>query len=64
MSMRISGKNMHFSMGDYKLTAQKVTLSIEDNSAVNKTNGVPDGYVVLTAELSSIDSVTFCAVSL
>ncbi|MCP4948953.1 MAG: DUF2597 family protein [Aestuariibacter sp.] len=45
MSMRISGKNMHFSMGDYKLTAQKVTLSIEDNSAVNKTNGVPDGYV-------------------
>ena len=32
MSMRISGKNMHFSMGDYKLTAQKVTLSIEDNS--------------------------------
>ncbi|MEZ8483094.1 phage protein [Vibrio splendidus] len=45
MSMRISGKNMHFSMGDYKLKAQKVTLSITDNSAVNKTNGVPDGYV-------------------
>ncbi|CAK2463408.1 putative Prophage PSPPH06, tail tube protein [Vibrio crassostreae] len=45
MSMRISGKNMHFSLGDYKLKAQKVTLSITDNSAVNKTNGVPDGYV-------------------
>ncbi|EGR2089206.1 DUF2597 family protein [Vibrio parahaemolyticus] len=45
MSMRISGKNMHFSMGDYKLKAQKVTLSITDNSAVNKTSGVPDGYV-------------------
>ncbi|HGF5104453.1 DUF2597 family protein [Vibrio sp. RM-41-2B] len=43
--MRISGKNMHFSMGDYKLKAQKVTLSITDNSAVNKTSGVPDGYV-------------------
>ncbi|WP_281223099.1 phage protein [Photobacterium sanguinicancri] len=45
MSMRISGKNMHFSMGDYKIKAQKVTLSITDNSAVNKTSGVPDGYV-------------------
>ncbi|HEQ3533782.1 TPA: DUF2597 family protein [Vibrio parahaemolyticus] len=43
--MRISGKNMHFSMGDYKLKAQKVSLSITDNSAVNKTSGVPDGYV-------------------
>ncbi|EPU5969457.1 phage protein [Vibrio alginolyticus] len=43
--MRISGKNMHFSLGDYKLKAQKVTLSITDNSAVNKTSGVPDGYV-------------------
>ncbi|HHE0568842.1 TPA: phage protein [Vibrio parahaemolyticus] len=45
MSMRISGKNMHFSLGDYKLKAQKVTLSITDNSAVNKTSGVPDGWV-------------------
>ncbi|MFL7038275.1 phage protein [Vibrio lentus] len=45
MSMRISGKNMHFSMGDYKLKAQKVSLSITDNSEVNKTSGVPDGYV-------------------
>ncbi|MCR9686223.1 DUF2597 family protein [Vibrio antiquarius] len=43
--MRISGKNMHFSLGDYKLKAQKITLSITDNSAVNKTSGVPDGYV-------------------
>ncbi|PST95716.1 DUF2597 domain-containing protein [Photobacterium iliopiscarium] len=45
MSMRISGKNMHFTLGDIKLKAQKVTLSITDNSAVNKTGGVPDGYV-------------------
>ncbi|MFT7680632.1 MAG: hypothetical protein ACI935_000063 [Moritella dasanensis] len=45
MSMRISGKNMHFSLGDYKLKSQKVTLSITDNSAVNKTSGVPDGWV-------------------
>lgn len=45
MSMRISGKNMHFTLGDFKLKAQKVTLSITDNSAVNKTSGVPDGYV-------------------
>ena len=43
MSMRISGKNMHFTLGDIKLKAQKVTLSITDNSAVNKTGGVPDG---------------------
>ncbi|EIK4807909.1 DUF2597 family protein [Vibrio parahaemolyticus] len=43
--MRVSGKNMHFSLGDYKLKAQKVSLSITDNSAVNKTSGVPDGYV-------------------
>ncbi|MGF1710131.1 DUF2597 family protein [Vibrio kagoshimensis] len=45
MSTRISGKNMHFAMGDYKLKAQKVSLSITDNSAINKTSGVPDGYV-------------------
>jgi hypothetical protein len=45
MSMRISGKNMHFTLGDIKLKAQKNTLSITDNSATNKTNGVPDGYV-------------------
>ncbi|KJG26030.1 tail protein [Photobacterium iliopiscarium] len=45
MSMRISGKNMHFTLGDIKLKAQKVTLSITDNSAVNKTGGVPDGSV-------------------
>lgn len=45
MSMRLSGKNMHFTLGDIKLKAQKVSLSITDNSAVNKTGGVPDGYV-------------------
>ncbi|WP_419237927.1 phage protein [Photobacterium leiognathi subsp. mandapamensis] len=45
MSMRLSGKNMHFTLGDTKLKANKVTLSITDNSGVNKTNGVPDGYV-------------------
>ncbi|MGF1688348.1 DUF2597 family protein [Photobacterium japonica] len=45
MAMRLSGKNMHFTLGDMKLKAQKVTLSITDNSAVNKTGGVPDGYV-------------------
>ena len=45
MSMRLSGKNMHFTLGDIKLKAQKVSLSITDNSAVNKTSGVPDGYV-------------------
>ncbi|HIF9091457.1 TPA: phage protein [Photobacterium damselae] len=45
MAMRLSGKNMHFTLGDIMLQAQKVTLSITDNSAVNKTSGVPDGYV-------------------
>ncbi len=40
MSMRISGKNMHFSLGDYKLKASKVTLSITDNSAVQKKTTV------------------------
>ena len=44
MGMRISGKNMHFSLGDYKLKAQKVTLSITDNSAVQKDGGVPNGW--------------------
>ncbi|UTM59216.1 DUF2597 family protein [Photobacterium sp. CCB-ST2H9] len=43
--MRISGKNMRFNLGDIRLSAQKFTLSITDNSAVSKTNGVPDGYV-------------------
>ncbi|WP_325891103.1 phage protein [Grimontia sp. NTOU-MAR1] len=43
--MRISGKNLKFMMGDLKLQAQKWTLSITDNSAVTKTNGVPDDYV-------------------
>ena len=45
MSMRISGKNMHFLLGDFKLKAQKVTLSITDNSTVHKDGGVPNGYV-------------------
>ncbi|QSV15834.1 phage protein [Photobacterium ganghwense] len=42
---RISGKNMRFNLGDLKISAQKFTLSITDNSAVSKTNGVPDGWV-------------------
>ncbi|MCG7585669.1 phage protein [Photobacterium sp. OFAV2-7] len=42
---RLSGKNMHFTLGDYRLKANKVTLSITDNSAVNKTSGIPDDYV-------------------
>lgn len=36
---------MSFTLGDMRLMAQKVSLSITDNSAVSKTAGVPDGYV-------------------
>lgn len=43
--MRISGKNLRFTLGDLKITAQKFTLSITDNSATVKDNGVPNGYV-------------------
>ncbi len=43
--MRISGKNLKFMLADMKLNAQKWSVSITDNSAVTKTNGVPDSYV-------------------
>lgn len=56
--MRLSGKNMHFSLGDYKLKANKVSLSITDNSTVNKTGGVPDGYVDGDVEASGEIEVT------
>ncbi|MGF1717811.1 DUF2597 family protein [Photobacterium chitinilyticum] len=50
--MRLSGKNMHFTLGDFKLKANKVTLSITDNTAVNKSNGVPDDSVAGDVEAS------------
>ncbi|PKF51110.1 phage protein [Enterovibrio nigricans] len=50
--MRISGKNLKFMMDGLKLQAQKWTLDITDNSAVTKTNGVPDGYVEGDVEAS------------
>ncbi|UXI00434.1 DUF2597 family protein [Photobacterium sp. TY1-4] len=56
--MRLSGKNMHFTLGDFKLKANKVSLSITDNSAVNKTGGVPDGYVDGDVEASGEIEVT------
>ncbi|MEI8607943.1 phage protein [Enterovibrio norvegicus] len=42
---RISGMNLRFTIGDMKLKANKFTLDITDNSAVVKTNGIPDGSV-------------------
>ncbi|MGD8170071.1 phage protein [Vibrio sp. TRT 21S02] len=52
MTMRISGKNLKFTLNDLKISAQKWTVSITDNSAVTKTNGVPDGFVEGDVEAS------------
>ncbi|AOY11840.1 MULTISPECIES: phage protein [unclassified Salinivibrio] len=52
MSTVISGKNLRFNIGDLKIVASKWTCSITDNSATNKSNGVPDGWVEGDVEAS------------
>ncbi len=42
---RISNSGFSFSMGDFKLRAEKASLSIEDGRKVVKDGGVPNGYV-------------------
>lgn len=42
---RISKGAFAFTMGDWKVTAEKATLSIEDNRKAVKDGGVPNGWV-------------------
>lgn len=45
MSLRISGKSFEISLGDHLIHVESMSCSIEDNSTVVKTAGVPNGYV-------------------
>ncbi|WP_237387922.1 DUF2597 family protein [Xenorhabdus sp. Sc-CR9] len=45
MSQRISGQSVDFNMDGDLVHAEKVNLSITDNTAVAQTQGVPDGYI-------------------
>ncbi|MDC9606099.1 DUF2597 family protein [Xenorhabdus griffiniae] len=45
MSKRISGQSIDFNMDGDLVHAEKVNLSITDNTAAAQTQGVPDGYI-------------------
>ncbi|OTA17198.1 tail protein [Xenorhabdus beddingii] len=45
MSQRISGQSIDFNMDGSLVHAEKVNLSITDNTAAAQTQGVPDGYI-------------------
>ncbi len=45
MSKRISGQSVDFNMDGDLVHAEKVNLSITDNTAAVQTQGVPDGYI-------------------
>ncbi|WP_118985439.1 MULTISPECIES: DUF2597 family protein [unclassified Photorhabdus] len=45
MSKRISGQSVDFNMDGDLVHAEKVSLSITDNTAAAQTQGVPDGYL-------------------
>ncbi|MBI6548903.1 DUF2597 family protein [Xenorhabdus lircayensis] len=45
MSQRISGQSIDFNMDGDLVHAEKVNLSITDNTAAAQTQGVPDGYI-------------------
>jgi len=42
---RVSNSSFSFSMGDFKLRAEKASLSIDDARKAVKDGGVPNGYV-------------------
>jgi len=42
---RVSNSSFSFKIGDFKLIAEKATLSIEDNRKTVKDGGVPNGWV-------------------
>ncbi|CDL86522.1 MULTISPECIES: DUF2597 family protein [Xenorhabdus] len=45
MSQRISGQSVDFNMDGDLVHAEKVSLSVTDNTAAAQTQGVPDGYI-------------------
>ncbi len=45
MALRISGKSFEVSLGDHLLHVESMSASIEDNSTVVKSGGVPNGHV-------------------
>ncbi|AVD62434.1 MULTISPECIES: phage protein [Serratia] len=45
MTKRISGQSVDFNMDGDLVHAEKVSLSITDNTAAAQTGGVPDGWV-------------------
>ncbi|MBC8946375.1 MULTISPECIES: DUF2597 family protein [Xenorhabdus] len=45
MSQRISGQSVDFNMDGDLVHAEKVSLSVTDNTAAAQTQGIPDGYI-------------------
>ncbi|MBT1426909.1 DUF2597 family protein [Dickeya dianthicola] len=45
MTKRISGQSFDFNMDGALVHAEKVSLSITDNTAAAQTQGIPDGWV-------------------
>ena len=42
---RVSNSSLNFTLGDFRLTAEKASISIEDGRKAVKDGGVPNGYV-------------------
>ncbi len=42
---RVSNSSFTFSLGDFKLIAEKASISIEDGRKAVKDGGIPNGYV-------------------
>jgi len=42
---RLTGQHFETMMGDLLVNVEEATLDIEDSSAENQTNGVPDGWL-------------------
>jgi hypothetical protein len=42
---RVSSSSFAFSMGDFRLIAEKASISIEDGRKAVKDGGIPNGYV-------------------
>ncbi|MCP3944518.1 MAG: DUF2597 family protein [Desulfobacteraceae bacterium] len=59
---RISNNSFSFSLGDFKLKAEKASLSIEDNRKAVKDGGIPNGYV--DGEVSASGDIEIDAASM
>ncbi|MCP3944511.1 MAG: DUF2597 family protein [Desulfobacteraceae bacterium] len=59
---RISNNSFSFSLGDFKLKAEKASLSIDDARKAVKDDGIPNGYV--DGEVSASGDIEIDAASM